>query len=117
MLIPKTDCHACHKCSVSCLGLLSVMEELRLILPNTRTLGVAEDHSQGCRTQWLEANGWRQIEKSRGEDKERKTHRRRTETYRTPAPNEAAYLSALSAMCKQRPFRAARHTIALFAMQ
>lgn len=34
-----------------------------------------------------------------------------------PGVNEAAYLSAVSVMCKQRPFRAARHTIALFAMQ
>lgn len=38
-------------------------------------------------------------------------------TYKTPAVNETAYLSAVSVMCKQRPFRAARHTIALFAMQ
>lgn len=37
--------------------------------------------------------------------------------YKTPAVNETAYLSAMSVMCKQRPFRAARHTIALFAMQ
>lgn len=39
------------------------------------------------------------------------------ETYKTPIVNETAYLSALSVMCKQRPFRAARHTIALFAVQ
>lgn len=38
-------------------------------------------------------------------------------TYKTPTVNETAYLSAVSVMCKQRPFRAARHTIALFAMQ
>lgn len=43
--------------------------------------------------------------------------RETAQTYKTPAVNETAYLSAVSVMCKQRPFRAARHTIALFAMQ
>lgn len=39
------------------------------------------------------------------------------EMYKTPDVNEAAYLSAVCVMCKQRSFRAARHTIALFAKQ
>lgn len=39
------------------------------------------------------------------------------EMYKTPDVNAAAYLSAVRVMCKQRSFRAARHTIALFAVQ
>lgn len=60
----------------------------------------------------------RQIEKCRekGEEGEKKTQTKR-KMYKTPTVNETAYLSAVSVMCKQRPFRAARHTIALFAMQ
>lgn len=50
-------------------------------------------------------------------EKKKKIPRTKRETYETPAVNETAYLSAVSVMCKQRPFRAARHTIALFAMQ
>lgn len=37
--------------------------------------------------------------------------------YKTTEVNESPYLSAMSMMCKQRPFRTARHTIALFALQ
>lgn len=48
--------------------------------------------------------------------KKRETQRKK-KMYENPTVNETAYLSALSVMCKQRPFRAARHTIALFAMQ
>lgn len=43
--------------------------------------------------------------------------REKTEMDKTPEVKAAAYLSAVSVMCKQRPFWAARHTIALFAMQ
>lgn len=57
----------------------------------------------------------RQIERCR--EREKKKRQTKRKTYQTPAVNETAYLSAVSVMCKQRPFRAARHTIALFAMQ
>lgn len=50
-------------------------------------------------------------------ERKKKTARTERKTYETPAVNETAYLSAVSVMCKQRPFRAARHTIALFAVQ
>lgn len=67
---------------------------------------------------WLEAKSGRWIEKCGGREKERKKlSQMKRETYKTPDANEAAYLSAVSVMCKQRPFRAARHTIALFVMQ
>lgn len=56
----------------------------------------------------------RDAEKGGGKRKKKQTKRK---TYQTPTVNETAYLSAVSVMCKQRPFRAARHTIALFAMQ
>lgn len=64
---------------------------------------------------------WRQTEKREGKgrkrEKKKKLPQMKRETYKTPDVNEAAYLSAVSVMCKQRPFRAARHTIALFVMQ
>lgn len=47
----------------------------------------------------------------------REKKQRKKEMYKTPEMNAAAYLSAWSVMCKQGPYRAARHTIALFAMQ
>lgn len=77
---------------------------------------VKEYHSQGCWSKYKPTEGgrWAKFWKtvcvcvcvSLG-----------GKTYKTPAVNETAYLSALSVMCKQRPFRPARHTIALFAMQ
>lgn len=62
--------------------------------------------------QWLEAKSGRQTEKE-----SKKRHSRKGRCISTPAVNETAYLSAVSVMCKQRPFRPARHTIVLFAMQ
>lgn len=78
---------------------------------------VEEDYSQGC---W--PGGWRPgvgdgQRNAEERAKKKKIQRTKRETYETPTVNETAYLSAVSVMCKQRPFRAARHTIALFAMQ
>lgn len=84
----------------------------------TWTHCVEEDYSQGCWPCGWRPESGRQIEKCRGKGKEKKTTTdEKRDVYKTPEVNEAAYLSAVSVMCKQRPFRAARHTIALFAMQ
>ena len=69
---------------------------------------------------WLEAKSGKQTQKCRkrqGREKKKEKHRGKKKMYENPTVNETAYLSALSVMCKHRPFRAARHTIALFAMQ
>lgn len=105
-------------CCVSCLGLLFAMGTPVI---NSATHRATWKHHAGGGLQsrlsarWLEARSGRQIEKCRG--KRVKKREREREMYKTPVVNETAYLSAVSVMCKQRPFRAARHTIALFAMQ
>lgn len=65
-------------------------------------------------SQWPRVKTGGPIQKCGGKSRMRE---KKTEMDKTPEVKAAAYLSAVSVMCKQRPFRAARHTIALFAMQ
>lgn len=67
----------------------------------------------GVKTGFRQRNAKERAER----EKKKKLLQMKREMYKTPDVNEAAYLSAVSVMCKQRPFRAARHTIALFVMQ
>lgn len=105
------DCYSSSKCPTACLAFLFA----EAAPTNNSVAHSANQPSQGDYSRGSCAGGRR----PRTGDPFRNVEGRqmKREMYKTPNVNEAAYLSAMRVMCKQRSFRAARHTIALFAVQ